>query len=66
MFGRSVNLGFGNQGLGTREVEFQIEDSFQLAGFYEKPILVEIVNGNDGKDGGQVVGYCQLDPRTIS
>ena len=49
-----------------REVEFRIADSYQLANFYEKPIIVEIVNGNDGDQGGKVVGYCQLDPRVIS
>lgn len=67
LFGKTVNLGFGNQSIsGVREAEFQIADSFQLANFYEKPIIVEIVNSNDGRDGGQVVAYCQLDPRVIS
>lgn len=47
-------------------MEFRIADSYQLGSFYEKPIIVEIVNGNDGNQGGKIVGYCQLDPRVIS
>lgn len=47
-------------------MEFRIADSYQLGSFYEKPIIVEIINGNDGNQGGKIVGYCQLDPRVIS
>jgi hypothetical protein len=66
LFGNVVNLGFGNHSLTTREVEYRIGDSYQLANFYDKPLIIEIVNSNDGKQGGQVVGYCQLDPRVIT
>ena len=67
LFNRTINLGFGNQSvLGVKEAEIHIGDSLQLAAFYEKPIIVELVNSNDGKQGGEIVGYCQLDPRVIT
>jgi hypothetical protein len=47
-------------------VEFQIADSLQLSTIYNKPIIVEVVNSNDGENGGEVVAYAQLDPRLIS
>jgi hypothetical protein len=46
-------------------VEYQIENSQQLSLFYNKPVIVYLINYNKNNEE-EVVGYCQLDPRLIT